>query len=198
MAEPTSWDYLQLARARAEAAAEEPPRFSGRRRLLVWGGVAFAFFGSILILYLARREREADLRRLVGIAARGQGLDAGLVAGIVQAESKGNATAVSRAQAYGLMQLRIPTASEVAGRPVTVEELFDPALNLDLGCRYLRRMLDRFDDNVLLALMAYNAGPGSVERWLREEEDPATILRRHAYGETRAYVRRVLRYARED
>ena len=191
MPDPTSWDYLQWA----GTAAEDPPRFSRRRRLLVWCGVAVAFLGSMLLLYLARREKEADLRRLVGIAARGQGLDANLVAGIVHAESKGNPTAVSRARAYGLMQLRIATASEVAGRPVTVEELFDPALNLDLGCRYLRHMLDRFDDNVLLALMAYNAGPGSVERWLSEEPDPVAILRRHAYGETRAYVRRVLRHA---
>jgi len=192
MPEATSWDFLQLA----DPATEEALRFSRRRRLLVWGGVAVAFLGSILILYLARRETEADLRRLVAIAARGQGLDANLVASIVHAESKGNPTAVSRAQAYGLMQLRIPTASEMAGRPVTVEELFDPALNLDLGCRYLRRMLDRFDDNLLLALMAYNAGPGSVERWLAAESDPAAILRRHAYGETRAYVRKVLRRAR--
>lgn len=192
MSQPTSWDYLQLA----GAVAEEPPRFSRRRRLLIWGGVAAAFLGSILILHLTRRQRDADLRRLVGIAARGQGLDADLVAGIVQAESKGNPTAVSRAQAYGLMQLRIATASEMAGRPISVEELFDPALNLDLGCRYLRRMLDRFDDDVLLALMAYNAGPGSVERWLSAEKDPVRILRHHAYGETRAYVRRVLRHAR--
>ncbi|MHC4971446.1 MAG: lytic transglycosylase domain-containing protein [Planctomycetota bacterium] len=193
MSDPTSWDYLQLAEA-----AEEAPRFSRRRRLLIWGGVAVAFFGSVLILHLARREKEADLRRLVAIAARGQGLDAALVAAVVHAESKGNPTAVSRAQAYGLMQLRIPTASEVAGRPVTVDELFDPAFNLDLGCRYLRRMLDRFDDNVLLALMAYNAGPGRVERWLNEERDPVAILKHHAYGETRAYVGKVLRHARGD
>ena len=192
MPEATSRDYLQLA----DSVTEEAPRFSRPRRLLVWGGVAVAFLGSILILHLARREEEADLRRLVAIAARGQGLDANLVAGVVHAESNGNPTAVSRARAYGLMQLRVPTASEMAGRPVSVEELFDPVLNLDLGCRYLRRMLDRFDDNLLLALMAYNAGPGTVDRWLVAESDPAAILRRHAYGETRAYVRKVLRHAR--
>jgi soluble lytic murein transglycosylase-like protein len=194
MPEPTAWDYLQLA----GVATEDPPRFTRRRRLLIWGGVAVAFLGSILILYLARREKEADLLRLVGIAARAQGLDTALVAGVVHAESKGNPTAVSRAQAYGLMQLRIATASEMAGRSVTVEELFDPVFNLELGCRYLRRMLDRFDDDVLLALMAYNAGPGRVDRWLSQERDPIAILRRHAFGETRAYVRKVLRYARGD
>jgi len=193
MPEPKSWDYLHLA----GAGTEDTPRFSRRRRLLIWGGVAVAFLGSVLILLLAHVEEEADLRRLVGIAARSQGLDANLVAGVVHAESRGNPTAASRAQAYGLMQLRIPTASEVAGRPVTVEELFDPAFNLNLGCRYLRRMLDRFDDDVLLALMAYNAGPGSVDRWLNEERDPVAILRHHAYGETRAYVRKVLRRARD-
>jgi soluble lytic murein transglycosylase len=77
-----------------------------------------------------------------------------------------------------------------------VDELFDPLVNLDLGCRYLRRMLDRYGD-VRLALMAYNAGPGRVDQWLAAEPDPARVLRHHAFGETRAYVLRILERTRE-
>jgi soluble lytic murein transglycosylase-like protein len=157
-------------------------------------GVALA--GSLAILYVLHRRGASDLRRLIECAARAQGLDADLVAGVVYAESKGNPRAVSRAQAYGLMQLRVPTAREMAGRELSVDELFDPALNLELGCRYLRRMLDRYDGDVLLALMAYNAGPGNVDRWRRSEPEAVAVLERHAFGQTRAYVRKVLAHAR--
>jgi soluble lytic murein transglycosylase len=90
------------------------------------------------------------------------------------------------------MQVRVPTARDMAGRDVTVDELFDPVVNLDLGCKYLRRMLDRYKNDLRLALMAYNAGPGRVDQWLAQEPDPARVLRHVAFGETRAYVLRVI------
>jgi soluble lytic murein transglycosylase len=95
------------------------------------------------------------------------------------------------------MQVRVPTARDMAGRDVTVEELFDPVVNLDLGCRYLRRMRDRYGGDLRLALMAYNAGPGKVDAWLAQEPDPAQVLRNVAYGETRAYVLKVLDLTRD-
>jgi len=169
---------------------------SSRRRLFVWMGVAFALGGSVLILWLSRQRTAHDLRLLIRQAADSHALDPELVEAVVEAESGGNPQAVSRAQAYGLMQLRIPTASEVADRDITVNELFDPAINLDLGCRYLRRMLERYGD-VRLALMAYNAGPSRVDRWRKLDPDPAGILENHAFGQTRAYVRKVLAHTRK-
>ena len=162
------------------------------RRLLVWGGLAFALCGSVVVLLLSRQRAFGQLRNVIHQTADGHGLDPYLVEAVVLAESGGNPRAVSRAQAYGLMQLRIPTASQMAGRPVTAEDLFDPGLNLDLGCLYLRRMLNMFGGDERLALMAYNAGPGNVLRWMERSRDPEKIMAQHAFPETRAYVRKVL------
>lgn len=173
------------------------PRLPRGRRLFIWGGLAFSLLGSIAIVLLAHKRAVEELRPLIVVAAVRHRLDPDLVAAVVEAESSGNPTAASRAQAYGLMQVRVPTARDMAGRDVTVEELFDPLVNLDLGCRYLRRMLDRYGGDIRLALMAYNAGPGKVDAWLATEPDPALVLRNVAYGETRAYVLKVLDLTRD-
>ena len=176
-----------------------PPfqRLSPGRRLFIWGGLAFSLLGSIAIVVIAHRRAVEELRPLIVVAANRHRLDPDLVSAIVEAESGGNPAAASRAQAYGLMQVRVPTARDMAGRDVTVEELFDPIVNLDLGCRYLRLMLDRYGGDVRLALMAYNAGPGRVDAWIATEPDPARVLYAVAYGETRAYVLKVLELVRE-
>jgi soluble lytic murein transglycosylase-like protein len=174
-----------------------PPPLPRGRRLLVWGGLLFSLLGSITILLLAHERAVEEMMPIITATALRHRLDPDLVAAIVEAESSGNPAAVSRAQAYGLMQVRVPTARDMAGRDVTVEELFDPAFNLDVGCRYLRRMLDRYRGDLRLALMAYNAGPGKVDQWLAQEPDPARAFRNVAYGETRAYVRKVLDLVRD-
>ena len=173
-----------------------PEGVSPRRRRFIRAGVVFAIVGLSFILFRTWQKAEEGMERLVAEAAARHRLDRDLVAAVVEAESGGNARAVSRARAYGLMQLRIPTASEMAGRPVGIEELFDPAFNLDLGCRYLRHMLDLHGNNVVLALMAYNAGPGNVNKWRAREPETQKILADHAFPETRAYVTKVLRTAR--
>ncbi len=165
--------------------------------MFIWGGLLFSLLGSIAIVVLAHHRAIEEMRPLIVGAAERYDLDADLVAAIVEAESSGNPAAVSRAQAYGLMQLRVPTARDMARRDVTMEELFDPVVNLDLGCRYLRLMLDRYGQDVRLALMAYNAGPGKVDAWLATEPDAGRVLFRVAYGETRAYVLKVLELTRE-
>ncbi len=175
------------------------PPLSARpgRRMFIWGGLLFSLLGSIAILVLAHKRAVEDLRPFIETAATRYRLDPDLVAAIVDAESSGNPAAASRAQAYGLMQVRVPTARDMAGRDVTVDELFDPVFNLDVGCRYLRLMLDRFGGDVRLALMAYIAGPGRVDAWLAAEPDAARILFHVAFGETRAYVLKVLDLTRE-
>jgi soluble lytic murein transglycosylase len=178
---------------------ESPParRLLTGRRAFVWGGLLFSLLGSIAIVVLAHKRAVEELWPAIVTAAGIHRLDPDLVAAIVEAESSGNPSAVSRAQAYGLMQVRVPTARDMTGRDVTVDELFDPVFNLDVGCRYLRRMLDRYDGDLRLALMAYNAGPGRVDGWLATERDPALVLRNVAFGETRAYVLKVLDLTRD-
>lgn len=91
-------------------------------------------------------------------AARKYDVDALLLASIVEAESSFRADAVSPKGALGLMQL-MPLHFD------GTEEPLDPEINLDLGARYLESLQERFDGDVELALAAYNAGPGAVERF---------------------------------
>jgi soluble lytic murein transglycosylase-like protein len=119
-----------------------------------------------------------ELRQLLARAGSAHNIDADLLASLVQAESNGNAHAVSRAGAQGLMQLMPATASEL-----NVHNSFAPDENIGGGTAYLDQLLTRYQDNIALALAAYNAGPAAVDRY-------------HGippYAETRVYVARVIR-----
>lgn len=97
---------------------------------------------------------------------------------VIQAESSGDPTAVSHRGAKGLMQLMPDTAEEMAkelGIPFSEERLTaDPNYNMALGNAYLNKMLGRYGGNSTLAVAAYNAGPGSVDKWLKANGDPRT------------------------
>jgi soluble lytic murein transglycosylase-like protein len=89
-----------------------------------------------------------------------QGIRADLVRAVIQVESAFNPRAVSPKGAMGLMQLMPATAARFG-----VRDPFNPAENIRAGVTYLRQLLDRFDDNEQLALAAYNAGPGAVQKY---------------------------------
>lgn len=119
----------------------------------------------------------ADLHEILAKAGGDHNLDVDLLASLVRAESGGNAHAVSRAGARGLMQLMPGTAAELG-----VGDSFKPDQNVRGGSTYLDALLVHYHDNLALALAAYNAGPAAVDKY-------------HGippYRETRAYVARVI------
>jgi soluble lytic murein transglycosylase-like protein len=115
--------------------------------------------------------------------ARNQGIRPDLVRAVIQVESAFDPHAVSPKGAQGLMQLMPDTARELG-----VRNPFNPDDNIRGGTAYLRQLLDRYDNNEVLALAAYNAGPNAVDKY-GESVPP--------YRETRSYVSKVNRLASE-
>ena len=122
-------------------------------------------------------------------------LDPYLVCGVIFTESAFRPEARSSVGALGLMQLMPATGLEEAElleiEGVTEDRLTEPALNIRLGCNYLRKLLDEFGTESV-ALAAYNAGPGRVRQWLKEygKKEDGYILY-IPYPETSKYVGRV-------
>ncbi len=131
--------------------------------------------------------------------AQSQGLDPYLVASLVRQESEFNPGAVSRANAYGLMQLLPSTGKQIAKqqgeRRFNANELFDPTENLRLGTAYLRQNIDHYGGQVEYALAAYNAGDGPVRQWIAsgDYKDVPEWVESIPYTETRDYVQSIMR-----
>lgn len=167
---------------------------AGERNLIVFtpGDVASALRDGrqgfeLFRSYTAREARRGFVEklpygRLIFGAAERHGVDSLLVAAVVEAESRFRPEAVSPKGALGLMQVTPDT-----GALYGVSDLLDPVVNLDVGTRYVRDLLEVYDGDLELALAAYNAGPGNVKRFGGVPP----------FAETRGYVERVLdRYVR--
>src|SRR6202007_10673 len=124
-------------------------------------------------------------------------LDPALIAAVIYAESKFEPR-TSAAGAQGLMQILPETAYFIAhlsgGVRFTTSDLATPSINVAYGSYYLRYLLDHYDGNEMLALAAYNGGVSNVDSWLAHAGADGRSLTLEAipFGETRAYVERVL------
>lgn len=115
---------------------------------------------------------------LIQAAASRYSVDADLITSVIASESNFDPKAISRRDARGLMQLLPQTAARLG-----VKNIFDPSENIDAGTRYLRDLLQRYKNDLVLTLAAYNAGPERVQQYGRIPP----------YAETQSYVRRVKR-----
>ncbi len=155
-----------------------PPQFlpPAYRQLL------FPFGYSYLVL------REAGERQI----------DPYLLAGLIREESRFDPQAFSAASARGLTQFVLPTARRVAKRiglgKIEPRDLENPEISIALGAAYLEELFERFDGKAPLAIAAYNAGEPQSALWSRYSlsDEPAELLTKIAFRETRSYVARVL------
>jgi soluble lytic murein transglycosylase len=135
----------------------------------------------------------------VGAASKLAQMPQDWILAVMRQESLFRKDAVSRADARGVMQMVPSTATAVARRwhlsSPGRDGLFDPTIAVPLGAAHLRELLDRYGEQLPLALAAYNAGPAAVARWLPPKSMDAQIwIENIPYNETRGYVQHILEH----
>jgi soluble lytic murein transglycosylase len=148
--------------------------------------------------WYVRMRYPLQYRSIINAHSDNYGLEPSLLAAVIYTESKFDPNAKSAAGAIGLMQLLPDTAQGIAdhtgGGNYTAADLYDPELNIRYGAYYLARLQHKYRDHpqaLDLALAAYNAGQGNVDRWVEETAAGARV--RIPFRETRDYLERVHR-----
>jgi len=136
---------------------------------------------------------------LVEASTAPRGVDKYLVTAVIREESRFHAQAKSVASARGLMQL-IPSTARQMGRRLglrrfSVEDLYRPQLNIELGVEHLRELLEEFQGNLFAAIASYNAGKNVVRQWLANcsTAEPEELILEIKFEETKKFVQRVMR-----
>ena len=185
--------YLLCASLLQEFGADSPATSIARRRTT--RVMSQPPKGQALALWRVVYPRA--YRPLLEDTARKVELPPAFVRAIAREESSFDPSAVSPANAYGLIQLIRPTARTYAGPlglPSDPDSLKRPEINLRIGTSFMRSLFDRYQQNFAIVPAAYNAGPGAADKWLRERGDLPLDewVETIPYMETRKYTRRVL------
>ncbi len=168
---------------------------STRAKIFVLASIVFVSVCALLVTESKRKK--TGYHGWIEQFSAEKGIDPRLVEAVILAESGHRMGAVSPKGAVGLMQLMPATAREVGAwlgyDEVNAAMLRDPELNLRLGIEYLGWLRGQYD-SLELTLAAYNAGPGRVAKWRRDNPDlpPDRLVEEVAFDETRTYVARVL------
>jgi peptidoglycan lytic transglycosylase len=196
--------------ARSATTRARPRSPKARRRFVLrrvaWLLAAAVVIGGVIAAVVAPRVDKAvqevvlPLRHedIIRQQAADKGLDPALIAGVIYTESRFR-DQTSHAGAKGLMQILPSTAHDIArksGGTAFIEgDLADPQVNISYGSFYLRYLLKRYGGNEVLAIAAYNAGEGRVDKWIfdaRHKGEAFDRARHIPFPETRHYVQQVL------
>ena len=125
-------------------------------------------------------------------------IDKYMVYAIIKSESNFNEKAKSSSNAIGLMQIMENTAIETASKmklDISEMDLFNPELNIKIGLKYFTDLVKKYNNNSSIAIIAYNAGIGNVDKWIEEKtiKDDGSDLENVPFKETNNYVRKILR-----
>jgi soluble lytic murein transglycosylase len=129
------------------------------------------------------------------IKKKAENLDPLIIISLIRQESAFNPEARSGVGAKGLMQL-MPATAKRFNRRVRVNHLANPEINVSIGIKYLKLLINRFDGNLIYALASYNAGENRIDRWRKEifrSDDPLSTIESIPYEETRNYVKLIYR-----
>jgi soluble lytic murein transglycosylase len=169
--------------------------------VMALGALAIAF-GSSLDHTVRRLALPLSNEQVIREQAAAKHLDPALIAAVIYAETKFDPR-TSPAGAEGLMQIEPATAEFLAklsgGYRFQTSDLATPRVNVAYGSYYLRYLLDHYNGAEMLAVAAYNAGLANVDRWAAQAraEGKSLTVGEIPFGETRAYVQRVLQAQRE-
>ncbi len=160
-----------------------------------------AVFVLLLFLqpyYIKLYFRPVKYREIISKEAEASSIDSNLLAALIFVESGFNSDALSSRGAVGLMQIMPETADWIAEQKkledFSISDLYNPQINIEFGSWYFSHLLEKFDDNLNLALAAYNAGQGNVSKWIESGWDGKMEEKRSVpFGETDDFIRKVLK-----
>ncbi len=153
----------------------------------------FAIINKLMIKILYQKKYEEYVSKY----SKEYQIDEELIYALIKVESHFKPNAISTSNAKGLMQLMYSTAKEVAnkiGIEITEENILTPEINIQIGTKYISDLLDKYN-NIELALAAYNAGSGNVDKWIKNGiiKSDGSDAENIPFKETNTYVRKIIR-----
>lgn len=174
-----------------------------RRVILIAVVLVIAIVASLFVMSVAKKASyPVKFEEIAEQKAQQYGLPLSLVMGLIRTESGFQADAVSNVGAVGLMQIMPDTGKWIAGKlrwqDYSDEMLTEPEKNIELGCWYLRFLMDRFEGDITAVLAGYNAGHNRVAQWLQDPSNTQDGRLVHVpHPDAEKYVEKVL-YAQKQ
>ncbi|MBO4815662.1 MAG: lytic transglycosylase domain-containing protein [Clostridia bacterium] len=166
--------------------------------LIILLALYFVFFKVRIDKIILKKIYPLEYTEYVEKYSREYNIDKYLVYAIIKAESNFNENAKSNTDAIGLMQIMGSTAMETAEKmeiQIIEDDLFNPEINIKIGLKYYKTLMEKYNNNYQMAIVAYNAGIGNVNKWIAEGiiKKDGSNLEKVPFKETNNYLRKTVR-----